>query len=627
VRPNTTLLTLLLSVASLLATVLAAAAQDLFPYYYDIGQPQLQEIFVDPLAGSDERSGTTRASALRTVREAWRRIPSSETLSTGYRINLLPGTYGDDEDETPSYWELKRGTFTAPIIVRAADGQDTVTLTTDINMANVSYFYLINVTIKRAGDTFHCEGCDHILLRGNSLIGAPRGRTVGTVAHETVKFNQSQHVYIESNAISGADDNAIDWVAVQYGHIVANTISDAQGWCAYVKGGSAYVRIEGNEFANCFEGGVTAGQGTGIEYMTGPWFRHEAYDVKIINNVIHDISGAALGVNGGYNILLAHNTAYRVGSRSHLVEIVFGARSCDESAPACLSRVNAGAWGPSTGGDDVGQPIGNRNVKVLNNLLYNPAGYAVGDQHFAIHGPQIPTAVGIPAPQRSDVGLEIKGNVIWSGAGDHPLGIEDASQGCRPANLSCNQAQLVAENSINTVEPALAAPASGDFRPQTGSAILGLAPAALTAFFPRDESESTPEGVLANAFSRDRSGSEASVLVPGAYASAGGSLSPPSNPGSSNPGLPGNLFISSLRARSVWTGARHRVSVSFVATSSATIVSATARLSNGKRISLRRRGSRFSGQVELLKAGRLSVTVSAQDRAGESARRSVEVRR
>ena len=168
-----------------------AHAQDLLPYYYDTGSPTLTELYVDPEQGLDSRSGSSRSTALRTVAEAWRRIPSSQTLTTGYRINLLPGTYGDDPDETPSYWELKRGTYAVPIILRAADGQGTVLFTTDINMANVSYFYLLDITIMRGGDTFHCEACDHILLRGNTLIGAPNGRTVGTVAHETVKMNQS----------------------------------------------------------------------------------------------------------------------------------------------------------------------------------------------------------------------------------------------------------------------------------------------------------------------------------------------------------------------------------------------------------------------------------------------------
>ena len=623
---NHTILAALAFLISLFLGPLPCCAQELAPYLYNIGTPQLTDLFVDPQNGSDARSGDSRASALRTVSEAWRRIPSSQELSSGYRISLLPGTYGDEPGETPSYWELKRGTHAAPIIFQAANGQGTVTFTADINMANVSYFYLLNISIKRGGDTFHCEGCDHILLRGNTLIGAPRGRNVGDVAHETIKFNQSQHVYLESNLIRGAGDNAIDWVAVQYGHIVGNSISDAQSWCAYVKGGSAYIRIEGNELFNCFEGGVTAGQGTGLEYMTGPWFRYEAYDIKIINNVIHDIAGAALGVNGGRNILLAHNTAYRIGSRSHLVEVVFGSRSCDESASRCLSRVSAGAWGPSTIGGESGEPIGNHGVKVLNNVLYNPAGFPLGDQHFAIYGPQVPTVPGIPNPQRSDIGLEIKGNVIWNGSASHPLGIEDSSQGCQPANPTCNEAQLRADNFINTAEPELVNPARGDFRPRAGSNILALTPAGLPAFPPRSGDENTPEGVLQNRFTRDRSGLQRATLPIGAYASASSRILPPADSGSPLPKDPSPPKISSLSAKYVPVAGRHRISVSFIVSAANSLASVSARLSNGRSILLRRRDSRYSGSITVRTAAQLSVTVTAADKKGLRAQRTVTVR-
>ena len=49
--------------------------------------------------------------------------------------------------------------------------------------------------------------------------------------------------------------------------------------------------------------------------MTPPWFHYESSDVKFVNNVLHDVDGAAFGVWGGYNILMAHNTAYRYGIR------------------------------------------------------------------------------------------------------------------------------------------------------------------------------------------------------------------------------------------------------------------------------------------------------------------------
>lgn len=33
--------------------------------------------------------------------------------------------------------------------------------------------------------------------------------------------------------------------------------------------------------------------------------------VQVVNNVVSDVVGAAFGAWGGYNILFAHNTAYR----------------------------------------------------------------------------------------------------------------------------------------------------------------------------------------------------------------------------------------------------------------------------------------------------------------------------
>src|SRR5262249_41117627 len=146
----------------------------------------------------------------------------------------------------------------------------------DINAFDLRFFYVIGLSIAPvpAGDAFHCERCDHVLLRGNELNGGGRNahaRGPDAGAHETMKANQSQDLYVEGNDIHGADDNAIDLVAVQYGHVVRNRVHDSVDWCMYAKGGSAYLRIEGNRFYDCGTGGITAGQGTGFEFMSAPW--------------------------------------------------------------------------------------------------------------------------------------------------------------------------------------------------------------------------------------------------------------------------------------------------------------------------------------------------------------------
>ena len=129
-----------------------------------------------------------------------------------------------------------------------------MTLQGYVNLFDVAYLYLIDLEVANQGDVLHCERCDHFLIRNSRFDGGDRA------AHETIKINQSQHVYIEGSEIRGSYENAIDFVAVQYGHIVGNRIHAADDWCIYLKGGSAYFRIEGNEIYNCGTGGFTAGR-------------------------------------------------------------------------------------------------------------------------------------------------------------------------------------------------------------------------------------------------------------------------------------------------------------------------------------------------------------------------------
>ncbi len=48
----------------------------------------------------------------------------------------------------------------------------------------------------------------------------------------------------------------------------------------------------------------------------------------------------------------------------------------------------------------------------------------------------------------------------WNGPAGHPLGTGDA---CADANPTCNEAQIRADNAINTVEPTMRDPDAGDF--------------------------------------------------------------------------------------------------------------------------------------------------------------------
>jgi len=240
----------------------------LSPLWYDTGQPTLTDIWVDPANGRDRYNGSSRDRAVRTLGEAWLRIPQGTVLKkTGYRILLAPG----DHPMNVNYWASRWGTAEFPVVIQAADGPGTATIRGMMNVYDCRYLYLIDVDVKAAnGDVIHLERCDHVLLRRVRLTG------VGNVARydgpkEALKANQSRYLYVEDSDLSNAYSTALDFVAVQYGHIVRSKLHQATGWCAYIKGGSAGFRIEGNEIYDCGEAGFSAGQGTGFEFMVAPW--------------------------------------------------------------------------------------------------------------------------------------------------------------------------------------------------------------------------------------------------------------------------------------------------------------------------------------------------------------------
>ncbi|MBC7812070.1 MAG: right-handed parallel beta-helix repeat-containing protein [Burkholderiales bacterium] len=443
----------------------------------------LTEVWIDPINGDDDASGASRDAALRTLSAAWNRIPVGAELETGYRIRLVAGTY--DDDDVPRYFESRYGTADYPIIIEAADGAATALLPS-LNIFDTRFLYLIGLHISAGGgDVFHCERCDNLLLRDVTVVGAdPATYNV----QETVKINQSQHVFIENSDISGAWDNAIDFVAVQYGHVIDSRIHNAGDWCAYAKGGSGYLYYERNEIYDCGTGGFTAGQGTGFEYMAQPFLTYEAQNILFADNIIHDTDGAGIGVNGGSNIAFAYNTLYRVGARSHAIEVVFGARSCDGDTQRCADNLAQGGWGTAQIGDDYAQPIPNDGIYIYNNIIYNPIGFQSQWQHFDIHGPRIPAPdSNIPSPAQTDTSLQIRGNIIWNGPADLPLGIE-ADAGCQPDNPTCSADQLRAENAINTIEPQLIDPENGDYRPVPDGSVFSVTPVPMTLEIPDTDS-------------------------------------------------------------------------------------------------------------------------------------------
>jgi hypothetical protein len=482
------------------------------------------DVWVDPAGGSDSADGLTRATALRTLTAAWSRVTGGELTSAPRTLHLAPGRY--PESIVPSWMDGKHGSARTPIVLMAADGPGTVTLPA-LNIHDCSHLQLVDLTVESGGttesgggNTLHFEACDHVLIDGCTIRGLG-DRELYTTPQETVKANQCRYLTIQDSDISGAWNPAVDFVAVQYGSILRNRIHRAGDWGLYLKGGSAYFRIEGNEIYDCQNGGFTAGQGTGFEFMVSPWIHYEATDIKFVNNVVHDTEGAGIGVNGGYNILLAWNTLYRVGRRSHAIELVQGTRGCDGDTVRCAALLAEGGWGSAAAGDQNDQPIPNRNVFVFDNLLYNPPGYQSAWTQFALPGP-LTTAAGsnIASPARSDDNVVIRGNLIWNGPADLPLGIGGDGEGGQPGNPTCTAALVLAQNSVNSVRPVLVDPAGGDYRVAAGCGLSGAATVAVPDFAGGDRPARplAPQGDLSNAVIGDITGSpRAAGDLPGAY--------------------------------------------------------------------------------------------------------------
>lgn len=536
-------------IANAPTSIAAAPTQLAGEGFYVIGNPTLRDLYISP-SGNDGNSGSSRSQPLRTIGAAWDRIPAGILSGTGYRLNLLPGTY-PCEGDCINYFADRVGTYATPIILQAADGPGTVILRGGLNLANVGYLYLMDLTLSaglEAGAAFgnnvlHIENADHLLLRRLMLRG-PMGCITDACndMQEVLKVNQSRHVYVEQSDLAGTFQTVLDFFSVQNGHLLANHIHRSGGRCAYLKGGSAYFRVAGNEFDDCREAGFQAGEGSNLAFMRSPWLHYEAYDIKVYNNVFHDIYGAGLSVTGGYNILMAFNTLYRIGLDDEtgrpwsLVQLIHGWRGCvsaDEfggdagTQARCQTLLNQGGWGTAAlGWDSGGDWIPNRNVLVLNNIFYNPPGTGTHYVQFVVNGPITPPtwSKNVPGPSAADAGLSIRGNIIWNAPSEDAGLVGDnngsGNIGCLPGHPTCNPAQLRADNAINTIKPQFRNPAGGDLHLQVGSGACASKAASVPGFGWGDapQQPSVPAGDLSNAISRDRDGLfRAQAGPPGAY--------------------------------------------------------------------------------------------------------------
>ncbi|MFM8791846.1 MAG: right-handed parallel beta-helix repeat-containing protein [Solirubrobacterales bacterium] len=409
------------------------------------GEARAASFWVDPIRGSDDARGT-RGNPLRSVTEAWQRLPTVASEPT--RIELKAGSY---RGLSPIYWEDHSGRAGAPITIRSVDGRGRARLPA-VNLFGVSHLEFRGIQFSDGGDVVHCERCSHFTLRKVIALGRD--------AQEVVKVNQSDNIQILSSKIVGAGDNGIDLVAVQRARIRNNVVRESGDWCAYAKGGSVDVVVTGNLFTRCGTGGFSAGQGTGFQFMVRPWLQYEAIGVVVRGNTVTRTEGAAFGIQGGFNVLVADNVARWVGKRSHVLEAVYGLRSCDgqpgdDGRERCQEYLDSGGWGTTVVDDGTNAVrIPNRHAFFTGNVILNPAPYRSEWQQLQVFGPiGSQPGTNVPADAAGDSDLRFIGNVVWNGPPDMPLGIGE--DGCRPSNPTCNPGLVEGQNRFNRRLPSV----------------------------------------------------------------------------------------------------------------------------------------------------------------------------
>jgi hypothetical protein len=407
-------------------------------------QPEVQ-IFVSP-TGSDADDGASRATPLQTVRAAWALVPA--VLTAPVRINLLPGSYPLPANGLSLF--DKRGTASSPLTIDAVDGRDTVTLAGGASFGRVSHLRIEDVNFEarvgepvQSNNVVQVQASDHVTISRSRMIGPDITNPGSYVTQEVLKVNQSTDFAVVDSEITGSFQTGLDFVAVHGAQVLRNRMHGTGQWCGYVKGGSANIVVSGNEMYDCAVGGFAAGEGSGHEFHVLPYVTYETYGVQIVNNVFRDLQGHGVGVQGGYNTLIAHNTFRNVGLNARgygLAVVSAGSRGCNEQA-VCDRYVAAGGWSNAVGAADQAA-IPNKHTWIYNNVFLND-GVSTQYDTFAIYGPQAQpaSARNVPNPAVSDDDLRFVGNVVWNEG--------------RGLGANVDAAAFLATNTFNTLRPQL----------------------------------------------------------------------------------------------------------------------------------------------------------------------------
>lgn len=495
---------------------------------YNIGTVTVKEIWVDPVNGKDVNNGTTRALAYKTLNFAMANVPSlTPFTTTGYKIMLVAGEYpGDDSPPTYSSYQ---GTLKFPVIIQAADGAGTVKLPS-MSVSDCSYFYLIDLNIETTtgADAVGCSGSNHILIRHCKIDGHDTAMIL--LSQNTVSFTGSQNCYIEDCSVAYAYGANLYISNSQHCQIVRSTFEYSAADGMATDYGSADIWFARNTIRYTTKNAVYIGS-NGVGYLDGfalPWAHYDAYAVRVVNNIISECDSQAFVCNGGYDVLFAYNTLYKIGGNApSLIRLGLGKRACSDLSQqaTCKQYLDSGAWGTvhTYNTDDDVAWIPNTHLYIYNNVFYNPTGYETTSSQFIFDEPkQALQHASCPKPANTDNDLQIKGNIIWNGSATKSLGIT-ATSGAQPSNPTCNAALINSGNSIHKQEPLLANPGNGDFHPATGGVIVNASIFPIPDFTWSDlpSKPKEPLVALSNTVAIDFDGaSRTNIFIPGAYTSS-----------------------------------------------------------------------------------------------------------
>jgi hypothetical protein len=412
--------------------------------------------WVDAAHGNDSRNGQEPGTAFKTVAAAWRATLTPGLAGRKLQVNFLPGRH-----LSPHWLPGRADGSGASTILHSVEPRQAI-IEGGLNIKGAAHLELRGLTLAAGGgfryhndNVLHLEACSDVAIQGCRMLGTP------DVIKEVVKINQSARLLIADNEIAGCNQAAVDLMACQYAEVLDNQVHNARTWGVYDKGGSAYVRIAGNDVYDCGFG-ISTGEGSGLQYLVPPFLQYESYGAQVFNNFLRNIKGTALCAQGALNAAFAHNWIKDAawGETGYtFIAVRYGDRKCSTEADIarCRELLAAGAWGSDV--SQLGVPIPCENLFFYNNRFSNEQPtrggiIAVAGKRKAVLNP----AQGLRAIY-ADKNLKVAGNVFWN-PGQPLLGTEhwgapdeEPVHGAQPGHPSASPKLIKDRNKINAVDP------------------------------------------------------------------------------------------------------------------------------------------------------------------------------